>query len=199
MEEAGLPANSKNLPFGKDALLASLMELTRRLGRLPRYADILMARKADPTMPSWQALRRLGVLSERVRLARAYAASHPECADLLGLLREPSEEADADGEAADDPEQDRGRNGDRDGDGSVYLARHGKHYKVGHSYDVPRRHREIQLELPEKLTQIHVMRTDDPSGIEAYWKNRFSSKRTNGEWFRLTRDDIRAFKRRRFM
>jgi Meiotically up-regulated gene 113 len=79
------------------------------------------------------------------------------------------------------------------------MAKHGRHYKIGKSFDVPRRHREIAIELPEKLDVVHVIRTDDPSGVEAYWHKRFAAKRTNGEWFALAADDVRAFKRRRFM
>ena len=67
------------------------------------------------------------------------------------------------------------------------MLRLGKHYKIGKSFSVPRRHKEIAIELPEKPDVIHVITTDDPTGIEAYWHKRFDEKHTNGEWFALTR------------
>lgn len=84
-------------------------------------------------------------------------------------------------------------------EGFVYLMTMSKHHKIGKTVSVPRRHREIAIQLPEALTPIHAIRTDDPSGIEAYWHNRFRDKRTNGELFTLSANDIRAFKKRKSM
>lgn len=88
-------------------------------------------------------------------------------------------------------------------EGYVYMALltlgREKRYKIGKAVLVERRTDQISLQMPEDLELVHAIRTDDAYGIEEYWHRRFAAKRTKGEWFSLSRQDISAFKRRKFM
>ena len=64
--------------------------------------------------------------------------------------------------------------------GFVYLTKFGRHFKIGRTNAVGRRERELAIQLPEKSRTVHVIETDDPDGIEAYYG---SARR--GPWRRL--------------
>lgn len=185
---AGLEPNRPKDAHDRKALVHSLTSLAANLGRFPTQADVMLAKQADPSFPSMSSFdKHLGLRARMTEAVREYATVHVEFASVLPLLpraEHTAEEAPAEGQEA---------------DGAVYMLRLGKHYKIGRSYRVPQRHQEIAIELPEKPEVVHVITTDDPSGIESYWHKRFAAKNTNGEWFALGRDDVRAFKRRRFM
>lgn len=75
------------------------------------------------------------------------------------------------------------------------MRRHPGQYKIGFTNLVDRRVAELGATAAVELVLIHEIKTDDPSGVEAYWHKRFYEQRLRGEWFRLTPADVKAFKR----
>lgn len=191
LEESGFVRNKLNEAYSDEYMIKNIITLARKNGQFPTYADMRIEKNVNEAFPNYSAIRRLGTANQRIRLIKEYISKHSEYSDILALLPTSLEIDDDISEVTSEEKN----------DGFVYMVKEqfSKQYKIGKTFDVPRRHREIALELPGDLKKVHSIRTDDPSGIEAYWHKRFENKRTNGEWFALTPDDIRAFKRRKFM
>lgn len=191
LKEAGFEPNKLTEPLDESVLLTCLADFAIELDRVPVYNELRLRKQTHPSFPSHNTFSRLGPRPQLVAKLLAFCSGKSEYATLLQQLQT---------EFASNPPQDHAAVSSAESeDGFVYMVRMGKHYKIGKTFAVPRRHREIALELPEKLEPVHVIRTDDPSGIEAYWHKRFQEKRTNSEWFALSPDDVRIFKKRKFM
>lgn len=191
LKDAGFGPNSLIEARDDADLLDRFADLALELGRLPVNSELRLKKRTDPSFPNDKTYGRFGSKHQFLARLLDHCEPIPKYASLVRLIR-------AKLEASNEPEEKPTQKGDSV-EGFVYMVKMGKHYKIGKTFAVPRRHRELALELPEKLKPVHVIRTDDPSGIEAYWHKRFETKCTNSEWFALTPRDVSAFKKRRFM
>jgi hypothetical protein len=176
LAEAGYRPNELQHRRDEHEVLAKLVDEIRRLGRMPTVSELNLRRRADSTFPSVGVFERFGPKSAWPSRVADYCRPRADHADVLAivvpLVSEPQPQAE---EGADDAGH----------YGFVYLIRSGRHYKIGHTLDVGRRRYDLAIQLPEPVVEEHVIRTDDPTGIERYWHERFASRRKNGEWFEL--------------
>jgi hypothetical protein len=191
LKDAGFGPNKLTEAREDDVLLERYAMLAMELGRLPVNSELRLKKRSDFSFPNDKTFARFGTKAQFLLRFRKYCADKPNYNEVLNLFGEECVE--------DEPMADSSQQLTESTDGFVYLVKMGKHYKIGKTFSIPRRHREIALALPEELKPVHVIRTDDPSGIEAYWHRRFQAKNTNGEWFSLSADDVRIFKKRKFM
>jgi hypothetical protein len=187
IREAGLAPNKMAVRYDEEYLIAKYITLIQEIGRFPVDGELRRKAKLDADFPSKGAFDRLGNKQTKVEKLLRYSRAKGGLEDVVrhcenALL------------------PDRGENGNPytvERVGYVYLIQHGsrREFKIGFTMNTFRRHGEISVELPEQVEPVHVIKTDDPAGVEAYWHRRFSDKRKNGEWFALSRADVQAFKR----
>ena len=189
LAEAGYEPNKWVARLNSNDVLEKYAQACRHHGRIPTNAELDLWRKTEPTIPSVNAIKRhFGKREELVEALRTFARESADYADVLNMLPEPGTGA---------PSLDTVVS-PKTVEGFVYLFKSGDFYKIGRSDDLERRIKEIRVSLPEKLTPVHSIRTDDPPGIEAYWHRRFADRRANGEWFKLSSLDVSAFRKRKF-
>ena len=192
LKEAGFKENTLNKAFDREIIIEKFIAFIREIGRWPSTGDIRLKAHNDATFPHHNTFdSHLGKQSDRPRFIVSYCEGKSEFDDVIKICQPHIKEIkDASIEAAISTAE--------TALGFVYLMKSGKYYTIGHTNSPDRRQYEIGLQLPEKLIRIHSIETDDPSGIEAYWHNRFKASRINGEWFNLSNDDIRIFRKRKF-
>lgn len=191
VREAGYTPNQFQVPYSEAFLLEKYAQLIRSLGRIPAMTDLLMHARSDKTFPDPTVFsRRFGSKAALLAKVVEHCRSRGGLQDVALLCDRhlsslcPSLPAPASAPNA---------------FGFVYLMKSGRFFKIGRSNAAGRRFYELGLRLPEPVQSVHVIPTDDPPGIEAYWHKRFAAKRKNGEWYALDSKDVAAFKRRKFM
>lgn len=192
LEEAGYVRNSLQEAHDEEFLIRSLIMLIKKSGHFPLHVELRKEGTNNQKFPSHNVWSRLGNKIQRVEKVLDFCRQNPEeYQDVLKICEPLIIKSVSDEENSLDFEEETF--------GFVYLMKSGKHYKIGKTNALDRRQYEIGIQLPEKIEPIHSIRTDDPSGIETYWHNRFKEKRLNGEWFNLKALDVRIFKKRKFM
>lgn len=192
IREAGYLPNELQTAFDDKHFLEQLALLIRDLGHFPVMMEMRLRKRANPNFPNEKGYERFGTKAELAARVADHCRSTSSFEDVIAIcerlstkhVRQPTETPSPVEEC-----------------GFVYLLKSGRHYKIGRSNAAGRRERELDIQLPEKAANIHVIRTDDPQGIEKYWHNRFATKRVRpgAEWFDLGSADVNAFRRRKFM
>jgi Meiotically up-regulated gene 113 len=183
--EAGFSANQLISGYDDTFLIEKMISLIRKLDKFPTHREIRIEKNNDPELPDskvferWPKQEFANKVIEFCQSKRGYEDVIELCNPIVEKSNKPENFASDSNEKL----------------GEVYLFKSGRFYKIGKTYDTVRRGTELRIQLPEKMDLIHSIKTDDPSGIEAYWHRRFESKRMNGEWFDLNSADIKAFKR----
>jgi hypothetical protein len=188
--EAGYPPNKKQSAYDETFLIEQVIAFIREIGKFPSTGEFQLKSHKSNFPDHATIRRRLGGQSELPKKLLGYCEGKSKYLDVTNICKEAvtlevasehySKESDIEF-------------------GYVYLMKSGRFYKIGCSNNVERRNYDIGIKLPENLEILHKITTDDPTGIENYWHNRFKDKRKQGEWFDLSKEDVSAFKRRKFM
>ncbi len=190
IREANLEPNKLSTAISKDVLIEKLIGLIKEIGHFPLHGEFRVKAKQDPLFPSHTVFDKFGGKKKLAAAVINHCRNQRGLEDVIAICTEHV------GEEQDTSTENTGTTMEA-GDGFVYLMKSGRYYKIGRTDAIGRRHSEIKTQMPEELEKVHYIRTDDPSGIEAYWQRRFADKRKNGEWFDLNRAEVNAFKRRK--
>jgi len=183
--DAGLTPNKKQERLSGDLVLDKYAEVCRHYGKPPSKAELRYYARETPNFLGHNTFaKHFGSKGGLIVALRDRSIERGE-EDLVAIL--PSVEASTASPSSKSVSE-----------GWVYLLQSGNHLKIGRSDDLEKRVKQISIALPEKVELVHAIKTDDPPGIEGYWHRRFVDQRANGEWFKLSVADVKAFKRRKF-
>jgi AcrR family transcriptional regulator len=174
--------------LSSDLVLDKYAEVCRHYGKPPSSAELRFYARENPDFISHNTFSKHFGSKDRLIAALRDRAIERGDEDLIVMLPEPKARSTSIEDAGSKSVS----------EGWVYLLQSGNHYKIGRSDELEKRVKQISIALPAKVELVHAIKTDDPPGIEGYWHRRFAQQRANGEWFKLSHADVRAFKRRKY-
>lgn len=189
-KEAGFSPNIfLKTPYRHDDLCKKFILLIRELGKWPAKAEIEVKHNKKTDFPgSTIFYKNLGNIKDLAKNILEYAKrrNYDDVIEICEGVIERYKDSDYQ-KAIEVKEKTHGW---------VYLIKHGRfnQYRIGQTTNILRRWKENKIELPEEPKHIHTIETVDPEGVEKYWLNHFTSKKMNGDWFKLTPADVKEFR-----
>lgn len=74
--------------------------------------------------------------------------------------------------------------------GYIYVVQCNRFYKIGIAEDIKKRMAGLQTANPVKLRLLFCQKHSDYKNMERYFHCKFKHKRTRGEWFLLSNEDV---------
>ncbi len=86
----------------------------------------------------------------------------------------------------------KNKNNNRAVKGIIYILKSGEYYKIGKTKNLPSRldTLAVGVRVPFDIQLVHSFKSNDYNSAEAGLHKTFESKRTDGEWFVLSQEDV---------
>ncbi len=198
LTDAGFEPHKFNESHDEEWLIEKAIDLIKDMGEFPKASDFIRKRKEDKAFPNPSSFNKRWKKHELAKKVIEYCEKNNVSPDVIEICRLISKRGDTKKAKKLDDDIDT-----EEKSGHVYMLEHDGVYRIGASIDAVQRHKQIKVQMPFVTKEIHVISTDDPFGIEAYWHKRFKDKKQKGkqklqgDWFNLSARDIKAFKKRR--
>lgn len=187
LKEAGFSGNKMQEPYLRSQVIEQFIFLMREKGKFPGKYDVQIYARLNKGFPAYNTIFKNGVngfASEVMAYCRnqdGYEDIINMCIDKIDILSSKEDSIRTD------------KSGIK---GYVYLAKlEGENtYKIGATKNKARV-AQLDTQLHKKLRPICYIETEHYQALEKYWHTRFKKQRKGGEWFSLSKSDIRAFKK----
>lgn len=186
--EAGLTPNLfDKTKYSHQDLCKMFVRVIREKGKWPTRAVLEIKHSHDSKFPASATFyKKLGQTRDLAQTILEYVKDKQGYKDVVNICIPVLEKYKNESDTSED---------DKVESGFVYLGLQHGDYKIGYTKDLNRRREDITLLGSGPMVWIYEIETDDMRGVERYWHNRFKSKWTRGEWYKLNPSDVKAFKR----